>query len=78
MNLKILQKKINGHATDKSEFTHIDNTQIWVINIIDIYTKNFLLKVTKTREATNLKKFITNLFLLVIILLKMDGLVIAG
>ena len=47
------------YATDESEFTHINNMAIWVVNVIDTNTKEFLLEVTKSREAINLKKFIS-------------------
>ena len=44
------------YAADESEFTHIDNKSIWVVNVINTNTKEFRLEVTKSREAINLKK----------------------
>ena len=47
------------YAAEESEFTHINNMAIWVVNVIDTNTKEFRLEVTKSREAINLKKFIS-------------------
>ena len=47
------------YATNESLFIHIRNNSIWVLNIINTNTKDFCFEVTKSREATKLKKFIT-------------------
>ena len=68
----------NKFAIDESLFTHINEEQIWVIGIINNKTFDLRLKLSKQRNSETLKKIITNMFYLVVILLLIAGMVIIG
>ena len=45
-------------SMDKSLFTHINNTQQWVIGMINITTKNFWIEIVNDRTTETLKMII--------------------
>ena len=46
-------------AADESLFGHRDNTQIWILGIIETSSKKFRIEKSLSRNADTLKKFIS-------------------
>ena len=54
----VVENKREYFACDESKFTNLNNELIWVLNMINTVTKNFLLVVTKVRDTEKIKSFV--------------------
>ena len=54
-----IQDNNDFYAVDKSLFTHHNNEQIWVLDIVNTDTKDFRILTVKNHDSDTLQNFIT-------------------
>ena len=57
-----IQDNNDFYAADESLFTHHNNEQIWVLDIVNTDTKDFRILTVKNRDSDTLQNFITKFY----------------